>query len=105
MLLVHISLFPLDKGISLSKYVARSMEIIEKSGLEYTLGAMGTTIEGEYEDVFGVIKKCFDAISEDSDRVSMYIKADWRRGGSGRLKNKVRSVEDKLGRKLVTEGL
>ena len=38
---------PLDKGESLSQYVARSLDIIDKSGLPYQLTPMGTIIEGE----------------------------------------------------------
>ncbi len=103
MLLAHISIFPLDKGISLSSYVARSLDIIDKSGLDYTLGSMGTTIEGEYEEVFEVIRECFESMREDSERVSMYIKVDWRKGKKGRLEHKIRSVEKRLGRKLRRE--
>lgn len=103
MLLAHISIFPLDKGVSLSDYVSRSLNIIDKSGLQYRLGSMGTTIEGEYDEVFEVIRNCFDAIKEDSERVSMYIKIDWRKNSKGRLEKKIKSVEEKLGRKLKTE--
>jgi uncharacterized protein YqgV (UPF0045/DUF77 family) len=43
-------MYPLDKGASLSPYVARSLDIIDRSGLEYRCHAMGTTIEGEFDD-------------------------------------------------------
>ncbi len=103
MLLANISIFPLDKGVSLSPYVAECLDIIDKSGLDYTLGSMATTIEGEYEEVFDVIKRCFNAVSMNSERVSMYIKVDWRKGASKRLIKKISSVEGKLGRKLRHE--
>ena len=47
MLLIELSMSPMDKGPSVSKWVARSLEIIDKSGLEYRLGPMGTCIEGD----------------------------------------------------------
>ena len=48
MLLIELSMSPMDKGPSVSKWVARSLEIIDRSGLDYRLGPMGTCIEGEW---------------------------------------------------------
>jgi uncharacterized protein (TIGR00106 family) len=100
MLLAEFSMFPLDKGESLSSYVARSLEIIDGSGLPYRLGPMGTTIEGEWDEVMGVIKKCYERMNEDCDRVECSIKIDYRSGAGGRLEKKIESIENKLGRKL-----
>ena len=49
--LAELSIFPLDKGISVSTYVAKMLKIIQNSGLEYELGPMGTCIEGEWEEI------------------------------------------------------
>ena len=43
--LIHFSLFPTDKGTSVSPYVANSIRIIRESGLPYKLGPMSTAIE------------------------------------------------------------
>ncbi|MCM8811509.1 MAG: MTH1187 family thiamine-binding protein [Candidatus Omnitrophica bacterium] len=96
-LLAEVSIFPLDKGESVGDYVARSIGIIEKSGLAYKVGAMGTCIEGEWDEVMGVIKACFEALRRDCHRVEIQIKADYRAGRSGCLEGKVRSVEKRLG--------
>ena len=80
--------------------IARSLEIVEQSGLDYRLHAMGTILEGDWNQVFGVLKRCIDRMSQDCDRITLTIKADYRRGHSGRLEAKVRSVEEKLGRKI-----
>ena len=56
-MLATIACFPTDKGKSVSKYVVESIKIIQKSGLDYKVGPMGTTIEGEITRVFNVIKK------------------------------------------------
>jgi uncharacterized protein (TIGR00106 family) len=98
--LLEFSMSPLAKGESVSPYVARSLEIIDASGLDYRLHAMGTIIEGEIEQVLDVLKKCFAAMSEDCDRITCTAKFDYRRGYSGRLESKVASVEEKLGRTL-----
>lgn len=100
MVLLEFSMSPLAKGESVSPYVARSLEIIDASGLDYRLHAMGTIIEGEVDQVLAVLKKCFEAMAEDCDRITCTAKFDYRRGHSGRLESKVASVEEKLGRSL-----
>jgi len=100
MVLLEFSMSPLGKGESVSPYVARSLKIIEKSGLDYRLHAMGTVIEGEYDEVFDVVKKCFHAMRKDCNRISIAIKVDYRKGKKGRLESKVASIEQKLKKKL-----
>jgi uncharacterized protein (TIGR00106 family) len=100
MVLLEFSMVPADKGESLSKYVARSLDIIDKSGLPYRLNPMGTVLEGSFDDVMKVVKECHDLMISDCERVSTAIKIDFRKGKSGRLESKMKSVEDKLGREL-----
>ena len=100
MVLLEFSMFPLGKGESVGKYVARSLDIIDRSGLEYRLHAMGTVLEGDWDAVFGVVTRCFEAMRKDCNRISVAIKVDYRKGRRGRLVAKVASIERKLGRKL-----
>ncbi|PID79308.1 hypothetical protein CSA17_07580 [bacterium DOLJORAL78_65_58] len=102
MLLLEFSLYPTDKGESVSDYVKRNLEIIDESGLPYKLGPMGTTLEGEYDEVMDVVRRCFERMSEDCGRVACQIKMDWRKGHSGRLESKVATLRDKTGRDLST---
>jgi uncharacterized protein (TIGR00106 family) len=94
--IVDFSIFPLDKGESLSAYVARSIKIIEESGLPYDFRAMGTSIEGEWDEVMAVVSRCFEAMRHDCRRISLSLKADYRKGPSGRLQRKIESVKEKL---------
>jgi uncharacterized protein (TIGR00106 family) len=100
--LVEFSMSPLDKGISLSKYVARTLDIVDRSGLPYRLTPMGTILEGDFEACMQVITKCYHRMSEDCDRISCSIKIDDRKGADGRLDAKIASVERQLQRKLKT---
>lgn len=100
MILLEFSMTPLDKGESVSRYVSRSLDIIDKSGLEYRINPMGTVLEGEWDDVMNVVKACYEKMSTDCDRISVAVKIDYRKGKSGRLKSKIDSVEKKLGRSL-----
>nr|CRH05808.1 Conserved protein of unknown function [Candidatus Magnetococcus massalia] len=98
--LVEFSMTPLDKGESVSKYVARSLDIISSSGISYKLGPMGTCVEGEWDEVMAVVKDCYEKMSSDCDRISISIKADARKGKDGRLEGKIKSIQDKLGREI-----
>lgn len=100
MTLLEFSMYPLDQGVSLSKYVARSLEIIDRSGLDYRTHAMGTILEGKFEEVMDVVRQCYEKMSSDCDRIACSIKLDYRKGKSGRLESKIDSVEHKVGRKL-----
>ena len=100
MVLLEFSMFPLGRGESVSPYVARSLEIIDKSGLDYRLNAMGTIIEGEIDQVLDVVKQCLVAMAADCARVSCTAKLDYRKGHVGRLETKIKSVEEKVGKKL-----
>jgi uncharacterized protein (TIGR00106 family) len=99
--LLEFAMFPTEQTQSKSAFVARVLDIVDKSGLEYQLTPMGTIIEGEtVEEVLAVINKAYEELQIDCDRVYSSIKIDYRKGPVGRLNNKVASVEAKLGRKL-----
>ena len=101
-LLVEFSMTPLDKGESVSRYVSRSLDVIDKSGLPYKLGPMGTCLEGEWDEVMAVVKDCLTRMQSDCNRVSISIKADYRKDRENRLTGKIQSVEEKLGRSVKT---
>ena len=100
MVLLEFSIAPLEKGASVSHYVARSLEIIDASGLDYRLHAMGTIVEGELDQVLDLLRACMEAMASDCDRITCTAKMDYRRGYSGRLATKVESVEAKLSKNL-----
>ena len=102
MLLAEFSIWPMDKGESVGPYVARALDIVDRSGLPYKLGSLGTCIEGEWPDVMRVIQQCYEALAKDSNRIACTVKMDWRRDRSGALDSKVASVQRHLGRELRT---
>jgi uncharacterized protein (TIGR00106 family) len=102
MLLIELSMSPMGKGDSVSKWVARAVDVIDRSGLDYRLGPMGTCIEGEWDEVMAVVRDCWKAMGRDCPRITFSIKGDWRRGAKGRIEGKVRSVRSKSRRRLRT---
>ncbi len=99
-MLAEISIFPLDKGVSLSKYVAMALDEIDRSGLAYRLGPMSTCIEGPLDKVYDLVKKIHKKMRRKSKRVTVYLRIDDKAGRKNAMKYKPASVEKKVGRKL-----
>lgn len=99
-MLAIFSTFPLDKGDSLGKDVAGVIDLIDKSNLDYQTTAMGTLVEGDWDEVMDLIKKCHHKLRETSNRVYTKITLDDREGASGRLRGKVADVEKFMGREV-----
>lgn len=101
-MLVELSIVPLGCGESLKAPVAAILDLIDQSGLPYQLTAMGTLIEGEWDEIMSLIKSCHQTMRGSHRRVITTIKIDDREGARERLTGKVRDVESALGRKLKT---
>jgi len=102
-MLASFSVIPIGVGEELKTHVAAVIDLIDRSGLDYKLGAMQTTVEGDPEAVMALILKCHAKMKEAAPRVLTSITLDDRRGAEGRLEGKVRDVEAELGRKLAHE--
>lgn len=98
--MAEFSVVPLGKGESVSHFVAQCLRIVSESGLDYRLNPMGTVVEGDYDHVMDVVKRCHLAVMADCSRVITTVKIDDRAGVKGMMDGKVRSVEEKVGTKL-----
>ena len=94
-----LTVTPLGKETSISPYIARAVDIIDRSGLDYRLTAMGTIIEADtWDELARVVGACLEDLQRDCERISVVMKIDYRHGPKGRLQGMVRSVVEKLGR-------
>ncbi len=94
--LLEFSITPLGAGESVSEYVTRCLVIVEQSGLDFELHAMGTIVEGEVGELLTLLGDCLAAVSADCNRVTCSAKLDIRRGHTGQLRGKVASVRHRL---------
>ncbi len=102
MTIAEFSIAPTGRGASVSEYVARCLDLVDRSGLDYKLNPMGTVVEGPFDDVLDLIRRCHKAVAADCERVSTIIKIDDRKGAAHQIDEKVNKVEKLLGRKLRT---
>ncbi len=100
--LLEFAMFPTSdncrEGSSVSKQVAKIIDAIDKSGVKYQLTPMGTVVETDtMQEALDVIALAYEQV-KDCDRVYSSLKFDIRHNSQDRLKNKIKSVEDKLQR-------
>ena len=98
-MLLEFSTFPAGEQ-SLSSAVAKIIDLIDKSGLPYQTHSLGTLVEGEWNELLELVKKCHMLLREDFDRVMTRITIDDRKDAKDRMTGKVKSIEEKLGRKI-----
>ncbi|MES9964406.1 MAG: MTH1187 family thiamine-binding protein [Candidatus Sedimenticola sp. 20ELBAFRAG] len=97
--LLEFSMFPTDKGESVSAYVSQVIAMIRDSGASYQLTPMGTIIESDtLEEAMGIVQNAYAILDEAGcNRVYSSLKLDIRKGKGDRLKGKLDSVRDKIG--------
>ncbi|WP_028950593.1 MTH1187 family thiamine-binding protein [Sulfurihydrogenibium subterraneum] len=99
--LVEFSMFPTDKGESVSQYVSRIINMIDSSGVPYKLTPMGTVFEtNTMEEALNIINQAYKQLEPDCNRVYTVIKMDIRKNTENRIEGKVKSVEEKLGKEV-----
>lgn len=99
-MLASFSVVPMGVAGGVKELVAEALKIVDASDLDYTLGAMETTVEGDPETVMRTILACHRKMLEMAPRVLTHIAIDERKGATGRLEGKVGDVEEVLGKPL-----
>ena len=100
-IMVEFAMFPTDKGESVSSYVSRIIEMIDNSKVSYKLTPMGTIIEcDKMDEALDIIKKSYECLEADCNRIYSSIKFDIRKDKKNRLEGKINSIEKKLSKKF-----
>jgi len=99
-MLAEFSIIPIGTGSSLGDRLAEVLKIVDESGMSYKINPMGTVVEGEWEDVMKLIKKCHSSVMKTGDRAVTTISIDDRKGRPNRIDEKVLSIERRIGKAL-----
>jgi len=102
--LVEFAMFPISDncrdGSSVSKPVSKIIDVIDRSGVKYQLTPMGTIIETDtMSEALDMIALAYEQV-KDCERVYSSVKFDIRHNSKERLKNKIKSVEENIGREV-----
>lgn len=95
--IADVCVIPMGIGVSVSKQVAVCERILAEAGLKTKLHAYGTNVEGEWDAVFGAIKRCHEELHRMGvPRISTNVRMGTRTDREQGMDDKIRSVEDKL---------
>jgi uncharacterized protein YqgV (UPF0045/DUF77 family) len=73
--------------------VAAAVRVVRESGLPHRTTSMFTEVEGEWDEVFDVVRRATEAVLPFGSRVSLVLKADIRPGFTGELDGKIERLE------------
>jgi uncharacterized protein (TIGR00106 family) len=99
-MLVELSINPLGRGAHISADLGAILKLIDDSGLRYVLTPFGTCIEGPWEEVMPLVKRCHDQARELSPHVMTTVRIEDEEGGTDKLHENIASVERAAGREL-----
>jgi len=99
-MLTEFSIIPIGIGSSIGDQIAEVLKIVDASGLPYKINPMGTVVEGEWDDIMKLIKKCHETVLNTGERVITAISIDDRKGKPNRIEEKIKSIERRLGKSL-----
>ncbi|MBF0507127.1 MAG: MTH1187 family thiamine-binding protein [Nitrospirae bacterium] len=99
-MLAEFSIVPVGIGSSIGDKLAEVLKIVDASGMPYKINPMGTVIEGEWDDVMKLIRKCHLTIMKEGERVLTSINIDDRKDMPNRIDAKVKSIERRIGKSL-----
>lgn len=74
-MLAQFSVWPLDNP-HMSKDLSEIAAILDKMSVRYELGPMGTTLEGDWDEVMAAIKACQEEVRRHHQRVLTSITID-----------------------------
>lgn len=100
-MMADFRIVPIGTGSSsLSHQLAEVLAEVDTSGVNYKVNDMRTVLEGDWDTVMRLIKKCHDKMMESSERVTTIITIDDRKGRTIHIGDKVASIENALGKSL-----
>lgn len=99
-MLIAFSVAPSGTGRtdgSVHDAVAAAVRVVRESGLPHRTTSMFTELEGEWDEVFEVVRRATEAVMPFGSRVSLVLKADIRPGHHGEIDAKLQRLEQALG--------
>ncbi len=97
--MIDLCVVPIGVGVSVSDYVAACERVLDEAGLEHTLHAYGTNVEGEWDAVFAAVRRCHETVHDmGAPRVFTTLKVGTRTDRVQSMQDKLDSVAQKLGK-------
>jgi uncharacterized protein (TIGR00106 family) len=95
MIIAQLSIAPVGKEVSVSKYVKLVLETLKKEQVKFEINAMATVIETEdLNTLFDVVEKAHNAVlAAGAERVITELKIDDRRDKDATITSKLNALK------------
>jgi uncharacterized protein (TIGR00106 family) len=93
-MLGELRVTPVGYGPAPVSHVAAVLRILERSPLSYQVHPMGTTLEGEIEQILDVVRQCHKALREKAPRVLIELSLDDRQVEEGEMIRGINRLRD-----------
>jgi uncharacterized protein (TIGR00106 family) len=100
-MLVELSIIPVGEDAHLSDQIAEVLRIIDESDLPYQLTPAGTCIEGDWDEVFALVRKCHEQMRKHASHVFTTLKIEDEAGAKNKIVKNIASVAEKVGKPLA----
>lgn len=88
---------PLGVGVSVSAHVAECQRVLQASGLSHQMHPYGTVVEGDWDEVFAVLRQCHERIhAMGAPRITTSLRLGTRTDREQSMEDKLASVREKL---------
>ncbi|MGR8948352.1 MAG: MTH1187 family thiamine-binding protein [Gammaproteobacteria bacterium] len=95
--MIDLCVVPMGIGVSVSKYVAECQKLIKGAGLSSQMHPYGTVIEGDWDEVMAIVKKCHEKVHDmGAPRILSTAKIGTRTDREQTMQDKIDSVESKI---------
>jgi len=99
-MLIELSINPLGRGAHIAADLAAILKLVDDSGLRYVLTPFGTCIEGDWDEVMPLVKRCHEQARKMSAHVMTTVRIEDEEGAADKLHENIASVERAAGREL-----
>jgi uncharacterized protein (TIGR00106 family) len=89
-MLAELRITPVGARVPFARCIAQLMPLLAEARLQYQVHAMGTTLEGELDEILSVVRRAHETLRKQADRVLIELSIDDRAGAEGEI---VRSLE------------
>ena len=96
-MLFELSMVPLNGHVHISSEIAEVVRVIDAAGLAYCLTPTGTCVEGTWDEVMPVIRRCHDQMRRLAPHVLTTVSIEDEEGAKDMLEKNIASVKEKAG--------
>jgi uncharacterized protein (TIGR00106 family) len=98
--IAEFSVIPVGSGEDVANYIAEAVKMVDDSGLDYQLTAMGTLVEGDSNEVMKLICWIHDELIKKVPRLEINLRIDDHKGRTNMIAKRIHEIEDLTGREI-----